>query len=104
MANFYVLPPQDRYQGSFIVSTDGTGYPRAWGKKEYNLVSTKIDYDTEGRRICSLIFECCGVRYRCVPGLKKVGKYPAVIVNGRRVVAPRALWPFADPETIIELK
>ena len=101
MADYYVLPPQDKYRGSFIISTSGIGYSRRYGKKKYLLVSALKNRNVAGEYVCELYFERDGILYRCVPGLPRVGGNPAVMVKGRRVMAPKALWPFADPDTFI---
>lgn len=101
---YYILPPQDKYPGAFIFSTEGVGSERYYGDEKYELVKVLVHASVAGPSFYTFIFECDGHRYQCSPSFPLQDGLPVVRVDNIWRPAPPALEPFSDPDTAVWFK
>lgn len=100
MSSYYVRPPQELCRGTFIVSV-GSGV--AYWHGPFKLAKVLVHRGAEkGLETHSFIFEGEGNIYECSPTLPldEDGRLRAKLKD-RLVEAPRALWPFCHPDTVV---
>ena len=99
---YCVVPPQDLYQGCFLIKTNGCGFDVKDGDgKEYKLQKIVRQNGEDGERIYVMQFSCSGQVFECCRTIGLIRDQPATGGTGQKRKAPKALKPFAHPETTI---
>lgn len=106
MLTCYVCHPKGKHHtGAYIVSAGGEGSEIRSKKKTYKLVSILRKRENGAKDWAFFfIFEEDDNLYECSPSFPLSGGQPSAKLNGRKIMAPKALRLFSDPDVLIKVR